>query len=505
MHGLIFFYLQKFADVASAGSTSWKGIQSSVTTTTTRFLPSGVYPDSDAVAILTSIAETSGRPLPAVLEEFGRFLAPSLLKVARSVIEPSWRTLDVIENTESIIHTMIRTTNPGASPPVLEAFRHGPDELHVVYSSARQLCPLAIGLMRGITAHYGESIEVDEPSCLLKGDPFCSFVIRLTATDTQDRVHELSETLAFNPATAAPVGPLAPPPRDAGRTDGVPATVGPYRVLEPIGSGAMGRVFLAEDPVLGRRVAIKVMHPSRAGDPAARARFLRESRATAAVEHQNVVTIHQVGEEAAPGAPGGLPFLVMQFLRGETLAGYRVRDGEVPLPEVLRIGRQIAEGLWAAHRCGLIHRDIKPENIFLEGPDREVKIIDFGLARDIVGDPSLQRMTTEGAVVGTPAYMSPERIGDRQLDARSDLFGLGVILYELLAQRLPFAGTSLMAMLASISRGEPTPLKDVAPEVPEDVADLVMRLIAHEPDDRPSDARTVAPALAKLEKAHGPA
>ncbi len=506
MHGLIFFYLQKFADVAAAGSTSWKGIRASTATSTAKYLPSGVYPDADAVAILTTIAETTGRPLPEILEEFGQFLAPHLIKVAGQVVDPTWRTLDLIEHTEAIIHAMVRTTNPGAAPPVLETVRQSPDELHLVYSSARRLCPLATGLMRGIAAHYGETIRIEEPSCLLRGDPFCSFVIEHVATETHEPRSPLTETLVFTPP--APVSGVDEPSTD--RTppasfvdelirDRLPATIGGYKVQKSIGRGAMGQVYLAEDESLGRRVAIKVMHPSRASDPVARRRFLRESRATAAVEHPHVVTIHQVGEHRQVADQAGLPYIVMQWLRGDTLGTYRAQVGRVPLPETLRIGREIAEGLSAAHRSGLIHRDIKPENIILEGPDRQVKIIDFGLARDAGDDPSMASVTVDGAVVGTPAYMSPERLGDRVVDARADLFGLGVILYELLADRLPFKGTSMMAMLASIARGSPPLLTSVAPGVPEDVSDLVMRLIAHDPADRPATARAVANEIAAIE------
>ena len=129
-----------------------------------------------------------------------------------------------------------------------------------------------------------------------------------------------------------------------------------------------------------------------------------------------------------------------------------------------------------------------------------MKIIDFGLARDAGDDPSMASVTLDGAVVGTPAYMAPERLGDRVVDARADLFGLGVILYELLADRLPFTGTSMMAMLASIARGSPPHLHSVAPEVPEDVSDLVMRLIAHDPADRPATARAVADEIAAIER-----
>jgi tRNA A-37 threonylcarbamoyl transferase component Bud32 len=505
VHGLIFFYLQKFADVAAAGSTSWKGIRSTVSTTASKFLPSGTYPDSDAVAILSSIADTTGRPLPSILEEFGQFLAPHLVKVASPVVDPAWRTLDLIEHTEAIIHTMVRTTTPGAAPPVLETVRQSPDELHLVYSSARRLCPLAVGLMRGIAAHYGETIRIEEPSCALRGDPFCSFVIEHVATDTHEPRSPLTETLVFSPSMelathqpAAVAGPTEAFVTNADR-DVLPLTLGGYKVLATIGRGAMGQVYLAEDERLERRVAIKVMHPARASDPASRQRFIRESRATAAIEHPHVVTIHQVGEHRQGGDEVGLPFIVMQCLHGDTLATYRAKVGRVPLPEVLRIGREIAEGLSAAHRRGLVHRDIKPENIILEGPSREVKIIDFGLVRDIGGADSSAHVTVEGAVVGTPAYMAPERISDRAVDARADLFGLGVMLYELLADQLPFTGTSMMAMLASIAHGSPTPLRKVVPDVPEDVSKLVMQMIAHDPANRPATARAVADTIAAIE------
>jgi len=506
VHGLIFFYLQKFADVAAAGSTSWKGVRSSVTTTASKFLPSGTYPDSDAVAILSSIADTTGRPLPSILEEFGEFLAPHLVKVASPVVDPGWRTLDLIEHTEAIIHTMVRTTTPGAAPPVLETVRQSPDELHLVYSSARRLCPLAVGLMRGIAAHYGETIRIEEPSCVLRGDPFCSFVVEHIATETHEPRSPLTETLVFSPsmdlATDQPTGGASPTAafvNDADK-DLLPPTIGGYKVLATIGRGAMGQVYLAEDERLDRRVAIKVMHPARASDPASRQRFIRESRATAAIEHPHVVTIHQVGEHRQSGDQLGLPYIVMQCLHGETLGTYRAKVGRVPLPEALRIGREIADGLAAAHRWGLVHRDIKPENIILEGPSRDVKIIDFGLVRDIGDADSSAHVTLEGAVVGTPAYMAPERVSDRPVDARADLFGLGVILYELLADQLPFTGTSMMAMLASIAHGSPTPLRSLASDVPDDVSKLVMQMIAHDPADRPATARAVADRIAAIEK-----
>ena len=488
VHGLIFFYIQKFADSAAPGTTSWNGARASVATGSARYLPSGVYPDAEAIELLQALAESTGRSLADTLEQFGRFLAPHLMKVAGRHVDPAWRTLDLIEHTETIIHAMIRSANPGALPPVLETVRPALDELHLIYGSQRQLCPLARGLMRGIAAQYHEELDIDEPSCMHRGDPFCSFVVRRLAHDTHDASSALADT---TDVVRGPEPAIAPPVVTAA-DDFLPPTIGGYTVVRLIGQGGMGRVYLARDEQLRRDVAIKVLHPSKARDPAATRRFLREGRAAAAVDHPHVMTIHQVGEEQ------GLPYIVMQRLVGRTLKQARQADGRLPLPEVLRIGREIAEGLAAAHRQGLVHRDIKPDNVFLQEPHGQVRIIDFGLAR-ANADAGLD-VTVDGSIVGTPAYMSPERVEGGTLDAKSDLFGLGVILYELLADRPPFEGTSLVSMLAAIARGMPPELKAVAADVPEPVAQLVMRLIAHDKAARPADATTVAAELAALER-----
>ena len=516
MHGLIFFYIQKFANEASVGTTSWQSLRSSVTTGATKFLPSNVYPDADALHMLESISRSAGKPLPAILVDFGVFLAPHLIKVAGSLVDPGWRTLDLIEHTETIIHAMVRTANPGAAPPVLETVRQSPDELHLVYNSSRRLCRLAVGLMRGMARHYGEKLLIEEPACMLRGDPFCSFVLQTIRHETFATQSPLSETIVFDPRSQPAASadstvaddsmPSEPVPdiavvasHDTAPVDGdpLPATIGGYTILGHIGQGGMGRVYLARDERLDRSVAIKAMHSFKAADPAARHRFIRESRAAAAVEHPRVVTIHQVGEE------NGLPYIVMQRLEGCTLAAHRDAVGRLPLAEVLRIGREVADGLSAAHDRGLVHRDIKPDNVFLEGPGRHVKIIDFGLAQ--ADDEDSSKLTLDGTVVGTPAYMAPERIEPRdgrdlRIDARSDLFGLGVMLYELIAGRLPFEGVSMVSMLAAISGGQPPHLRTLVPDVPPAVADLVMRLIAHDPADRPPDARSVAAEIAAIER-----
>jgi len=483
VHGLIFFYLHKFAERVSAGSPTGT---SSSSIGGQKHLPSGVYPDADAAAMLGDLAAAAGRPLPELVTDFGEFLAPHLVKVAGAFVDPDWKTLDVVEHTEALIHRMVRSTNPGAAPPVLEVFRSAPDEIQVVYSSRRRLCALATGIIRGLATHFEERIEIEEPSCMLRGDPFCSFVVHREHGDTHASHAPLVATL-LNTAGEGPAddpGVLVDEP--------APRTLGDYRVLGLIGSGAMGRVYLAHDDRLDRRVAIKVMSGRYAGNAAARQRFIRESRSVGAIENPHVMTIHQVGEQ------DGVPYIVMQLLEGRTLRDHRDASGRLPLGEVLRIGREIASGLAAAHRRGIVHRDIKPANVFLEGESRSVRIIDFGLAREL--DAHATALTHDGALVGTPSYMPPERIDDGDLDASSDLFGLGVILYELLADRLPFEGRSVAAVLTAIARGTPKPLAEVAPEVPPEIGGLVMRLIAHDRTARPADARLVAEELATLEK-----
>jgi tRNA A-37 threonylcarbamoyl transferase component Bud32 len=487
VHGLIFFYMQKFADRLSLGGGGAADFRATVVREPGRYQPSAVYPDAEAVQILEGLSAGLSRPLPAIIAEFGEFLAPNLVRVAGPWIDPTWRTLDLIQNTETLIHSMVRTAKPGADPPVLETVRVSAEELQLVYSSRRRLCVLATGLMRGMARHFGEKIDVCETSCMLKGDPFCSFTIRRLGGDTHASHSPLSETVELSPGFS----PSADVLLDLA-SDPLPDRIGDYEILGLVGSGTMGRVYAARDARLDRRVAIKVMAPARSRDPAARRRFVRESKAAAAIEHPHVVAIHQVGEDS------GVPFIVMQLLEGFTLASHSHASGRLPLPEVLRIGQEISAGLAAAHGRGLVHRDMKPDNVFLEGKSRSVRIIDFGLARDLGENDT--KLTLDGALVGTPAYMSPERIASQELDARSDLFSLGVILYELLAGRLPFEGASVVAMLAAVGRGAPTPLAEAAPDLPPAVCELVMQLIAHDKALRPVDADVVAAELADLQR-----
>ena len=277
---------------------------------------------------------------------------------------------------------------------------------------------------------------------------------------------------------------LAPPqqPGEVGR-------LGHYRVLGVIGSGGMGVVFLAEDPQLERSVALKVMKPALARNAQAKERFLREARAMAAVEHECIVPIYQVGED------GGVPFIAMPLLRGQTLQE-RLRKGPLPPQEALRVARQVAAALAAAHRRGLIHRDIKPGNIWLEKNGR-VRLLDFGLARPQTQDTEL---THSGAVIGTPNYMAPEQARGEKLDPRCDLFSLGAVLYHMLSGRQPFGGKTLAMVLAAVMQQEPPPLDSIVKGLPRELVLLVHQLLAKDPQRRPPSAAEVFKQLTRLEK-----
>ncbi len=277
---------------------------------------------------------------------------------------------------------------------------------------------------------------------------------------------------------------LAPP----GRPDSL-GRIGQYDVLEVLGKGAFGIVFRAFDDKLQRVVAVKVLAPSLATTSPARKRFLREARSSAAIRHENVVQVHDVHEQP-------LPHLVMEFIPGETLQQRLDRTGPLDAAEVVRIGRQIAEGLAAAHATGLIHRDIKPSNILVDsGPAATVKITDFGLAR-AADDASLTR---SGVVAGTPMYMAPEQAKGEALDHRADLFSLGSVMYVMATGRPPFRASSTFAVLKRVAEDAPRPMREIIPEVPEWLARIVEKLHAKDADERFQSAREVSDVLADCE------
>jgi serine/threonine protein kinase len=263
-----------------------------------------------------------------------------------------------------------------------------------------------------------------------------------------------------------------------------------YEILEVVGHGAFGTVLRAFDDKLQRVVAIKVMAPELASTSPARKRFIREAQASAAIRHENVVSVYSVEEKP-------IPYLVMEYIPGVNLQQRLDERGPLDVATVLRMGTQIAEGLAAAHAKDLIHRDIKPGNILLETGMRDrVKITDFGLAR-AADDAS---MTQSGTIAGTPMYMAPEQALGHKLDQRADLFSFGSVLYQMVSGRPPFRASSTLAVLKRLTEDTPRPIREVIPETPVWLCDIITKLHAKNPDNRFQSAREVADLLADCEE-----
>ncbi len=275
---------------------------------------------------------------------------------------------------------------------------------------------------------------------------------------------------------------------------GVLGKLGPYEILDELGRGGMGVVFKAHDPQLQRIVAVKILSPELARLPTARQRFLREARAAAAISHPHVVTIFAVDgtEEASLGTERvTLPYLVMECIVGQTLQDKIQRVGMLKTEEIVRISRQIAEGLTAAHQRGLIHRDIKPANILLENGVERVKITDFGLARTT----SDAGITHTGEILGTPQCMSPEQARGELVDQRSDLFSLGCVMYTMCTGVSPFRADNMLAVMKKVCETEPRPVAQLNPNVPEWLCALVHQLLQKEPSRRVQSAQQVVDVL----------
>jgi DNA-directed RNA polymerase subunit RPC12/RpoP len=295
-----------------------------------------------------------------------------------------------------------------------------------------------------------------------------------------ERLHNGKSLSGAGPAEPADLYFLRPSERP-----GVLGTVGDYEVREVIGQGGMGVVLKAFDPGLNRFVAIKVMAAAVAGSATARRRFTREARAAAAVCHEHVVAVHGVHEI------DGLPYLVMQYVAGESLQDRINRTGPLDVEDAVRIGMQAASGLAAAHAQGLIHRDIKPANVLLENGLARVKITDFGLARMADG-PGL---TQAGVVAGTPEYMAPEQARGEQVDPRADLFSLGSVLYACCTGLAPFRGPTAVAVVRQVIEETPVPIRVLNPEVPAWLEAVIARLMAKNPAERFQSAGCVADLL----------
>ncbi len=509
MHGLIFLQLQKFAQKNLEPGT-WEKLLFEAGLAGKTFLPVKAYPDGHAVALVDAASRLLGQSRGEVLEAFGAFLAPELLKMHGRLLHPGWKTLDVLEHTENLIHAAVRVGNPGAQPPVLECVRTGPDEVQLIYSSERQMCSLAKGIVRGLAGHFGEKIEISDQACMQRGDPYCSLGFTRTAGPAdpgpKENCTEGQEPLSFSTSDSHDDGEATVVLGNGGNlfsgsrekamlsarlaeTGGFFGSRQQYRLVRKVGEGGMGIVFQAEDTLLNRTVALKLMQPELAFRDGMRQRFIREARALASLRSDHVVSVYEAGEGL------GIPYLAMEFLEGETLDRLVNRAGTPPLAEVLRIGREACTGLGAAHARGLIHRDIKPGNLWLEAPGGRVKLLDFGLAR-VVGENSALSRT--GAILGTQGFVSPEQARGEEVDQRSDLFSLGCVLYWLLTGFHPFRGKDLLSSLTALATVVPDPVATFRPGFPHEVSELVMGLLEKDRALRPQTALDVCGRLADL-------
>ncbi|QUV81418.1 protein kinase [Chloracidobacterium sp. D] len=268
---------------------------------------------------------------------------------------------------------------------------------------------------------------------------------------------------------------------------------GRYEVLSKLGEGGMGSVYAARHRTLGRVDAVKVLRPEAADADAGR-RFLREAKLAASINHPNAVVIHDFGQTES-----GVTFLAMEYIQGQSLTKLLQREGPLPLARVVNIIRQVASALDAAHHLGVIHRDLKPDNIMVMEGDR-VKVVDFGIAKAVGGQESVVPMTQVGFVVGTPHYMSPEQVMGSPLDARSDVYSLALVAYEMLTGARAFAGDSMQAQMVARLSEPPRPMSVAAPHVavPAAIEGVVRQALARLPADRPASAGAFA---AQLEKA----
>ena len=299
-------------------------------------------------------------------------------------------------------------------------------------------------------------------------------------SDAVDRLDAFEAQLRSSPA------PLVDPLGLIGRT------ISHFRVLELLGMGGVGIVYRAQDVRLNRAVALKFLLPPYSFDEVAKARFLREAHAAGALDHPNLCTIYEIGT-----SDDGWLFIAMALYGGETLRNRLDREGPLPVRAILAIGRQIAVGLQAAHAAGIVHRDLKPGNVMLL-PDDSIRILDFGLAkaRD-------QNVSDSGAILGTTSYMAPEQIRGDSVDARADLWALGVVLYQMLTGRKPFAGEREVAIAHAILHDDVPPFPIDVDDAPARLKDLILRMLEKDPKERPQSAGEIVEMLEAINAPNG--
>lgn len=501
MHGSIVAIVKKFVDVHH-GPEAWSLILERGGYPDLVVSPIQTYPDPAVVELLGAACELLDCQLDDLLVDLGKYAAGELVSLVNSMLHPDWKCFEMLSNVESLIHRMIRIQNPDAQPANIQAFRLSETEMQVIYSSRRGLCSLAHGILLGMGEHYKQDLQITQTTCTKRGDPFCTFDVKLVNADESaagsgekpkdgifaSDVQEI-DSIAFGNTkifdtkvmgekrqreTLSPfkVGLKEPP---------LPKKLGRYAISEVIGKGGMGIVYKATDDALNRIVAIKTLKTLEI-DKELENFFLEEARAMARLTHPNVVRVYDVGIEKSR------PYFVMEYLIGKPLS-QRMKKGKLDQLLALKLLSQVLEGVNAVHKIGLIHRDIKPANIMLSPDTQHCHVLDFGLAGAVV----LDNNKDYGATSGTPGYIAPERLEGKPADYRSDYFSLGCIAFEMFCGRSPFGVGTASSLLESMEGFDPS-LKDWS-DSPGELRELITGMLAKDPKERITDYKEIRQCL----------
>ena len=509
MHGSICVILKKFIE-QNYGAPTWREILRLAGHDELVLSPIQTYPDDVVMTLVGVTCEHLEIDLETALTEVGKFAAPELIRFAKGMLHPDWKSFEVLANVETLIHRTIRVSNPGAEPASIQAFQLSESEMQVIYSSRRGLCALAKGILEGLGPVFDEDITVTENTCCQKGDPFCTFTMNRVATEgnelagNADQSGGMIETSAADPQSDpyAATTMLGSSSSDSSREDSkhqsfseadaghhsekqnlpLPDRFGRYSVSEIIGYGGMGVVYRAVDETLERVVAIKTIKSPKTSQKK-QDQFFAEARRLARLDHPNVVRIYDVGKV------GNRPYFVMEYLEGSTLSR-RISKGPVSVKVASKIFKQLVDGLHAIHQIGMVHRDIKPGNIILSRDANKCALLDFGLSDD---ETDSRLPSTSRAVSGTLGYLPPERLRGLPGDYRGDFFSLGCVGYEL------FSG-KMIRDLKQFQNPKELSLRDIEEtqawtETPESLREIIVGMLEPDPQKRLCDYETIMSQL----------
>jgi hypothetical protein len=518
MHGSICVILKKFIE-QNFGPPTWREILRLSGQESLVLSPIQTYPDDVVLRLVSMTCEVLDIDLDSALTEVGKFAAPELIRFAKGMLHPDWKSFEVLANVESLIHRTIRVTSPGAEPASIQAFELSANQMQVIYSSQRGLCSLAHGILQGLGGVFEEEISVTKDTCCKKGDPFCTYTLTRVTAEEALAVPSARPSAAVNLSDTNNPDPQSDPfavttmlgssvsesdsdesrhqefsgPALASVQDStenvlpLPERMGRYSIHEILGYGGMGVVYRGIDEALQRVVAIKTVKSLKVSNHK-QEQFFAEARRLARLDHPNVVRIYDVGKV------GKRPYFVMEYLEGATLSS-RLAKGPLHPRNAARIFGQLIDGVHSIHRMGMIHRDIKPGNIILTPDTRKCSLLDFGLAND---ERTSLSSSGSRSVSGTQGYLPPERLNGLPGDYRGDYFSLGCVAYELFSGRM-------IRHLRQFQDQKELSLREIEEteqwlQTPAAIRELVVQMIAQDPEQRLCDFDTI---IGRLDQCRG--